>query len=50
MTSYPNRIAMLELAEIWMRLAEHAEGNKRLKEQLQETWQGYKGGRQLMRP
>jgi hypothetical protein len=25
-----------------MRLAEHAEGNKRLKEQLEETWQDTK--------
>jgi hypothetical protein len=42
MTSYPNRVTMLELAGIWMRLAEHAEGNKRLKEQLEEMWQSAK--------
>ena len=49
MTSYPNQVAMLELAGVWMRLAEHADGNKRLKEQLEEMWQGDKAGRQLRR-
>ena len=39
MTSYPNRIAMLELAGIWMRLADHAELNERVVKQLHEVWQ-----------
>ena len=39
MTSYPNQIAMLELAGFWMRLAEHAELNERVVKQLHEVWQ-----------
>ena len=39
MTSYPNRIAMLELAGFWMRLAEHAELNECVVKQLHEVWQ-----------
>ena len=39
MTSDQNRIAMLELAGIWMRLAEHAESNERFVKQLHEVWQ-----------
>ena len=39
MTSYQNRIAMLELAGVWMRLAEHAELNERVVKQLHEMWQ-----------
>jgi len=39
MTSHQNRIAMLELAGIWMRLAEHAESNERFVKQLHEVWQ-----------
>jgi hypothetical protein len=40
MTSYQNRIAMLELAGFWMRLAEHAELNDVVVKQLHEMWQG----------
>ena len=39
MTSYPNRIAMIELAGFWMRLAEHAELNEFVVKQLHEVWQ-----------
>ena len=39
MTSYQYRIAMLELAGVWMRLAEHAELNERVVKQLHEVWQ-----------
>jgi hypothetical protein len=39
MTSYPNQVAMLELAGVWMRLAEHAELNERVVKQLHEMWQ-----------
>ncbi len=39
MTSYPNRIAMLELAGFWMRLAEHAESNEHFVKHLHEVWQ-----------
>jgi hypothetical protein len=39
MTSDPNRIAMLELAGFWMRLAEHAELNDVVVKQLHEVWQ-----------
>jgi hypothetical protein len=39
MTSDPNRVAMLELAGFWMRLAEHAELNERVVKQLHEMWQ-----------
>jgi len=39
MTSYPNRVAMLELAGFWMRLAEHAELNDVVVKQLHEVWQ-----------
>jgi hypothetical protein len=51
MTSYQNQVVMLELAGIWMRLAEQVEGNKRLVKQLEEMWQDRpRGGRQLRRP
>jgi len=39
MTSYQNRIAVLELAGFWMRLADHAELNERVVKQLHEVWQ-----------
>jgi len=39
MTSDPNRIAMLELAGFWMRLADHAELNDVVVKQLHEMWQ-----------
>jgi len=39
MTSDPNRIAMLELAGFWMRLAEHAELNDVVVKLLHEMWQ-----------
>ena len=51
MTSYPNSVAMLELAGIWMRLAEHAELNERVVKQLEEMWRDHpRGGLQLRRP
>jgi hypothetical protein len=39
MTSDPNRIAMLELAGFWIRLADHAELNDVVVKQLHEMWQ-----------
>jgi hypothetical protein len=39
MTSYPNSVAMLELAGIWMRLAEQAEYNKLVMKQLEKMRQ-----------
>jgi hypothetical protein len=51
MTSYPNRVAILELAGIWMRLAEQAELNERVVKQLEEMWRDHpRQGRQLRRP